>query len=390
MANWKKGLGWAAIIVAGLVLLLIVAGVLIARSAAFHRYVLAKIVQEASESTGARVELSNFDLDLKTLTANVYGLTLHGSEPAGAKPLLQVKKATLGLKIISVLQRKVNLSELIIEDPAVNLIVNREGRSNLPVPPTAKKKNSTNVFDLAVGHVLLTDGSVNFQDRKLPLDANLFSLGVEIRFSQLERKYSGRLGYHNGTIHYGQLKALPHGLEASFDATPSELNLKPLVVLVGGSKFLLEATVNDYDKTPVVRGRYHLTLHTQDFAGLSKTNTAGDLTLAGTMSYREQNERPLVRSLSLDGNLLSNGLSVASEQARLQIEKLTGHYQLADGNFKAQGFAVHLLNGTLKADGAVEHLDQNPRSRFHLELANISLAQLKSSLRGYSTPTVAV
>jgi translocation and assembly module TamB len=390
MANWKKALAWTAVIIGALLVLLIVAGVLIARSSAFHHYLLAKIIQQTSEATGARVELVNFDVHPRALTADVYGLTVHGSEPAGEKPLLQVKKATVGLKIISILQRKVNLSELIIENPAVNLMVNREGRSNLPVPPPSNKKSSTNIFDLAVGHVLLTDGSINFRDRKLPLDANLFGLGVEIRFSQLERKYSGRLGYHSGTIHYAPLKALPHGLEASFDATPSELNLKPLVVFVGGSKFLLEATLNDYDKSPVARGRYHLVLHTQDFAGLSTTATAGDLTLAGTMNYREQSDRPLLRNVSLDGTLQSNGLNIASEQALLKIEKLSGNYRLANGNFRAQGFAVHLLNGTLTADGVVEHVDENPRSRFHLELAKISLAQLKSSLRGYSTPSVAV
>ena len=390
MANWKKALGWTAVIVAALVVLLLVAGVLVARSPAFHRYLLAKIIQQASESTGARVELQNFDVRLKTLTADIYGLVVHGTEAPGEKPLLEVKKATVGLKIISILDHRVNLSELLVESPAINLIVNREGRSNLPTPPPSNKKSSTNVFDLAVGHVLVSDGAINYEDRKLPLDANLYNLRTEISFSQLARKYSGRLGYQDGTIRYGKLKPLPHGLEAGFDATPSELNLKPLVVRLGGSRLLFEATVSDYDKSPVARGRYHLLLHTQDFAGLSTTATAGDLTLAGTMNYREEGNRPLLRNVSLDGSLASNGLSVASEQALLKIEKLSGHYQLENGNFKADGFAVHLLNGILKADGMVEHVDQNPRSRFHLELANISLGQLKASLRGYSRSPVEV
>ena len=90
MARWRKLVGWTAISLGALLLLAIFAGALLLKSAAFHRYVLAKIVQSASESTGARVELQNFDFRVKTLTADIYGLTIHGKESADDKPLLTI------------------------------------------------------------------------------------------------------------------------------------------------------------------------------------------------------------------------------------------------------------------------------------------------------------
>src|SRR5437867_5219707 len=117
MADWRKTLGWTATAIGGLLLLAIVAGVLLLKSQAFHGYVLGKIVQQASQATGARVELQNFTFHVKTLTADVYGLTIHGTEPPKAQPLLQVQHAKIGIKIISLFHRKVNLSELRVENP---------------------------------------------------------------------------------------------------------------------------------------------------------------------------------------------------------------------------------------------------------------------------------
>jgi len=390
MANWKKGVGWTAVAVGALLLIVVGAVLLVPRIPAFHRWVLAEIVQQASESTGARVELQNFDLHLSTLTADIYGLTIHGTESAGEKPLLQIQKATVSLKIISILHRKVNLSELLVYDPLVNLTVNKDGRSNLPTPPPSNKKSSTNVFDLAVGHVLLTNGAIYARDQKIPVYANLFGLRTEIGFSQLAKQYSGTMGYDSGTIQYGALKPLPHALDAKFDASPSELNLKSLLLKVGGSHVLLDATVHNYNSAPVANGRYDVLLHTQDFAGLSTAGTSGDIRLAGKLDYRDVPNQPMLKNATLHGDLNSNGLTIVTDQAVMKIQKLSGRYELADGNFKAEGFAFNLLNGTLKADGTVRHLDSTPESQFHLTLAGVSLQALKSSLRSYSNQSMPV
>jgi translocation and assembly module TamB len=388
MADWKKGVGWTAIVIGAIVLVAIAATLVLLRNQGLHGWVLAKIVQQASEATGAGVELDNFDVHLKTLTADIYGLTIHGTEAAGEKPLLQIRKATVGLKIISILHRQVNLSELLVEDPVVNLTVNKDGHSNLPTPPPSNSKSSTNVFDLAVGHVLLTNGVIYMRDQKLPVYANLFGLRTEISFSQLEKRYSGTVEYTNGTIDYGALRPLPHALEAKFDASPSEFNLKPLVLRLGGSHVLLDATVRNYGSTPVANGRYDVLLHTQDFAGLASASTSGDIRLAGTMDYRDVANQPMLKNAKLDGDINSNGLAILTDQAVMKIQKLSGRYELADGNFKATGFAVNLLNGTLKADGTVRHLDTTPQSEFHVALAGVSLQALKSSLRSYSNQSV--
>jgi translocation and assembly module TamB len=391
MANWRKIVGWTAVVIGALVLLLVVAAVVILPNPAFQRYLVAKIERSAQESAGGRVEIQNLQLHVKTLSADIYGLTVHGTEPGGAKPLLEVPHARIGLKIISILRHKIDLSDLLVEHPAVNLIVDKEGHSNLPQPPPSKNKSgSTNVFDLAVGHVLLSDGVINAIDRQIPVNANLSGLRTEISFSRLQKKYSGTISYQNGLVQYEHLRPLPHSLQASFDATPTELNLRPLLLKLGGSRLQIEANVRNYSSVPVADGHYDVVLHTQDFAGMSTANVSGDVALRGAMSYKDVPGQSALKNAALSGEIASDGLAVSSPQAAVRIQKIAGKYQLADGNFKTDGVALDLLNGRLTANGTVDGVDTSQRSRFHLQLAGISLQALKSSMRNLSRQSVPV
>jgi len=152
----------------------------------------------------------------------------------------------------------------------------------------------------------------------------------------------------------------------------------------------LSTNVRDYSSTPVASGKYDAVLHTDDFAGLSSASTSGDVRLAGTLNYRDVPNQPMLRNAKLNGSLDSNGLAVLTEQAIVKIQKLSGRYQLANGNFQAEGFAFNMLNGTVKADGEALHLDATPESKFHIGLMDISLQALKASLRGYSNQQVPV
>jgi translocation and assembly module TamB len=392
MAKWQKIVGWTAVTIGALLLLVIVAAIVLLHTPAFRNYLLAKIEQKAGEATGARVEIQDFDVHVGSLTADIYGLTIHGKEAAAEKPLLQVQHVKVGVKIISVLNRKVNLSELMIERPVVNLIVDKQGNSNLPHPPPSENKNSsTNVFDLAVGHVLLTNGEIDARDRRIPMEANLANLRTEITFSQLQKRYSGTFSYDDGRIQYAQLRPLAHSLRASFDATPSELNLKPLVLKLGGSRISLRASVKNYSTTPFATGSYDVLLHTQDFSGLlSAAQASGDVALRGNLKYQDVPGRSILRNAGLSGDIGSNGLTLSSPQAKIKLYRIAGKYQLTNGNFKADPFVVDLLGGQLTANGSVEQVDTARKSHLHLELAGVSLPALKSSLTRFSQHSVPV
>ena len=90
---WKRKLGWIAISLIAFILALVIAGYLVFRSQRFHDYVLAKLQQQASEATGGQVRIQNFALRMSSLTAEAYGITIHGSEPKSRPPLVQARPA---------------------------------------------------------------------------------------------------------------------------------------------------------------------------------------------------------------------------------------------------------------------------------------------------------
>ena len=93
--KWKRVIGWIAAVLLILIVGSGVTGIFVVRSQRFHRYVLAKIVEKGNAATGGTVEIRGYDFHWKKLTAEAYGVIIHGLEKSNEKPLLQVDKLTL-------------------------------------------------------------------------------------------------------------------------------------------------------------------------------------------------------------------------------------------------------------------------------------------------------
>src|SRR5215831_16038759 len=122
----------AIIVVAVGVLAITGSLVAVAGSQTFHRFLLSKVIQQAEVSTGAHVEIRNMNLAWRPMTADFYGLVVHGSETNPKVPLLQADHLRIRLQITGLLSHQVRLSDVVIDRPSVSLSVDAKGRSNLP------------------------------------------------------------------------------------------------------------------------------------------------------------------------------------------------------------------------------------------------------------------
>ena len=378
---WRRTIRWTFVVLGVLVFAAAVGGYLFLKSRSFQEYALRTIVKETNDATSGRAEIRNLDFELSTLTAHLYNITLHGSERPDQLPLLQLDKLTVGLKIQSLLHRKITLKELLVDHPVVHLGVDREGKSNIPQSPPSKNSSRTSVFDLAVGHVNLTDGEIDYNDKKTSLVADLYDLGTEIRFDPLARRYSGRISYDNGHLRYAGYSTLPHSLIAKFSATPADLSLESAELKVGSSAISLRGDMTDYTN-PTVEGDYDIRIHTQDFAAMSRALTpAGDVSLSGKIRYHGTSDQPLLRSVSIDGHIASEALEAASSEGRLELRRLQGRYELANGTLQAHNIGAELLGGQINADVNIQHMDSAAVSRIRASLKGISLQAAEQAIR---------
>ncbi|MGA8443045.1 MAG: translocation/assembly module TamB domain-containing protein [Candidatus Sulfotelmatobacter sp.] len=361
---------------AGVGILLIAAGVggyFFLKSNRFEKLAIGTIVRDTDAATGGRVSVERFDFQLSTLTAHLYGITLRGSEPADQPPLLHVDKITVGLKIQSVLRRRFSLRQLLIEHPVANVQVGRNGTSNLPQSSHPQSGGNMSVFDLAAQHVLLTDGQVNYNNKAIPVEADLYGLKTEIHFVPANTRYEGSISYDGGRVRYGTDPSFAHSLEARFSATPAGLSLESALLKVRSSALSLKAQLTDYNH-PTIEGRYDLRIHSQDFSALSQpVTTAGDVLLSGTIHYRRTDDGQPWRNISIAGRAISDQLAVWSSEGRLDMRRMQARYQVQDGNFQAREVTLETLGGNVSADIELRHLGTTVAGQLRTRLLGISL-----------------
>jgi len=384
--TWKRRIGRAAVALAIFIVLVAVGAYLYLKSASFQRFALHKIGEAADSATGGKTTVARLDFSLSTLTANLYDITVRGREVADQPPLLHADKLTVRVKIQSILHPRISLREVLIEHPVVHIQVNPQGASNLPSPPPRESNSHADVFDLAVGHVQLTNGKVSYNDRKIPLYADLYDLTTNIHFTDVPKSYEGSLFYRNGHVSYDHRTALPHDLDLRFRATPEKLNLTSAVLKVGASDISLQAELTNYSN-PIADGNYQIRVHTQDFAEFSPSaRPEGDVSLIGKLHYQAIADQPLLRSVSADGRVASEALAGVASGRRVALRRLQGEYRLAGGNLSVSNLSLDSLGGRLVANAEINHLDVTPESRVRASLQNVSLRALQALLGAQGVP----
>ena len=375
--SWKRKIARTAIAVGLLVIIAIVGGYAYLKSASFERYALRKISEAADESIGAKTTVGGLDFSLSSLSANLNNITLRGSENADQAPLLHIDKLTVQMKIVSLLHRQFLLRELLVEHPVVHLQVSKEGKNN--IPPSRNSSGHTSVFDLAVGHAQLTDGELDYNDRKTPLDADLWDLATDIRFAPNVKKYEGVLSYRNGRLRYATYRPIAHSVDLKFSATPEQLKVESAALRVGESDVKLQALLVQYSN-PNVDGLYQIRLHTPDLAQLyPSVKPQGDVMLTGSLHYQSSASEPLLEGVSVDGRIASEALNATASGKTVNLRKVEGNYRLAGGNLVLNNLSVDTLGGRITARGEMHHLDAIPDSRIEVSLNNISLRALQQT-----------
>lgn len=377
MKRWKKIALWslAAIIVlsVGTVVTLVY---LLDHDEGFRHSILAKVEKSVHESTGARLEVRDFNLRLSNLSLDLYNVVVHGTEPDPSKPLAAVDHLQVGLTLDSLLNKKWHVRDIIVDHPVVRMAVNKAGENNLPKPEKKSTSSSnTNVFDLAIRELRLNNGEIYYNDQKTPLQADLHNLAVSANYDPAQNKYAGDLGYNSGKIVYGKYAPVEHSLQAKFGVTPQQFTLDKLDLVAGESRVGLNATVNNYSSPNLqASGGYEATLVTNDFKRILKDPSlpGGTVKLTGDMKYQADPNRPMLETVSVVGNVSSSGLNVKTPSLQTEIRDLYAHYQLAGGNAEVNDIRARVLGGTLSGKLTIK------------DVAGASIAQLQTSLKGLS------
>ena len=390
--RWKRVVAWIASVIAALIVVAAAGIYVLLHSGRFHNYVLGVAEGKASAALNTRVAAQNFALHLSPLSLDLYGITVYGVGPGAGRPLLAVDHIGLGVRILSLLHREWNLESVTVDHPVADLIVAANGQNNTPSLQSSSSSSNTNVFQLAIGHILLDGGVIYYNNHATPLYADLHNLQFHSSYTAANGgRYYGTLSYSDGHLQYGSYAPMPHDLQAQFDATPAAMTLSNVKLTSGQSQVLLNATLDDYSN-PKVQARYVVILALGELRNALRQPSlpAGVVLVNGTADYTSVPNRPALDTTTLTGNIHSRLLQLRTATLRTAIRELNADYSFAGGNAELRNLTAQLLGGMVRANATVRDVTGNQQGRVIAEIRGISLADLKTIANSGSLKPVAI
>jgi translocation and assembly module TamB len=263
MTRRAKVIAFSFLGAAGLAIAGLAAGAILVRSEWFKNKIREKIVYVTERTTGGRVEIGSFSYDWRDLTAEVAPFVLHGTEPASAPPLLRADKIKIQLRIISLLEKKVDVASLVLESPRLYVTVAPDGSTNVPRPKVTLHGNGLveQLLDLKVQHIALLHGEANYNSWKVPLDAAGEHLEMSLRYEAGSHnsapRYICTISSSDARIASPKLRApAEFGLDAQIALGKNTIDLMSVNLISGGIKLRAAGSIGDLS-TP--HGEFDLT-----------------------------------------------------------------------------------------------------------------------------------
>ncbi|HWR49862.1 MAG TPA: hypothetical protein VN428_02070, partial [Bryobacteraceae bacterium] len=213
---------------AGLAIVLIVAGLMVIQTAWFRDIVRDRVVMEVEKSTGGKTEIGAFEFDWKNLRAVVRNFVLHGTEGPAEPALFRAESIEVVLKVVSVFKRQVDIHSLTVERPQGYVRVAVDGTTNLPTPKVKQKSERDpleTVLDLAIRQFTIRNGELQFAHRRIPLNVRGEKLRARLDYDIQGPRYAGMIAMTPVYVQSGKNAALPVNTDVGLEIEKGRIEI---------------------------------------------------------------------------------------------------------------------------------------------------------------------
>jgi translocation and assembly module TamB len=347
-------------IVAGLVALvalLVVVGIFVVRSQWFYDQVRARLVTEVERATGGRVEIGSFHFDWTKMEATVAPFVLRGTEPAGEPPLARIEKLTLGLKIISLWKRDVDLSYLNLERPALNVLVDASGKTNFPEPKVKRTPTDSDpieqILRLAIGKFRITDGWIHYGDQKIPLDLRGEHLNAALDYNDNGPRYQGEASFRQLHLQTDEIGPIAVNVDTKLSLMKGQVVLEQASLAMPRSQIQLAGEMVDF-KDPKLTFDIKAIGHMEELAKPLKV----PLPPVGTVSFEGQAKYSAGESYQIKGAVAGKGLAINQSGVRVNNIVLSGDLDVNKGGLWVRDVKLNALDGGFVGDLELKEFKQ--------------------------------
>jgi translocation and assembly module TamB len=364
---------------------LLVAATSVLRSDAFERYALARIIDAADKSTGTKIQVKGLEVHWSPFALEFAGVSAAAPSVGQQNPLFTASRIRLGLKLLPLLHKRVAIRELVFDRPAVYVYTKQDGSTNLPVP---LRENGDTSMDVEIAELTLRDGLLVYDDRQIPLSAELHGVQSRIAFVTADRSYKGQIAYDSGQVQTTNIRTFEHQADLHFTANASRIVVEQLNLSSLHSKLGLRGELNNFD-APVFVGEYEGDIAGDDLRWILKTPAvpAGEMSVKGKLTYETSRGQSFLDRTSLDGTLRSSALRVPTEQSDVMVRNIRSGYRLETGALRVERLQAEVFGGSLSSDSSVIDIKRN-RGQLRYALRGVSVDRMATELAGKAQPPV--
>lgn len=327
-----------------------------------------RAIAEVEKATGGRAELKGFSFDWRLWRATFDGFVLHGAEPAGSPPLVEVPRAVIGLKVLSFVQKKVNVATIRLERPRAHLIRDAQGRWNFPEPPALRRSKSPveTILDLAIGELSIQGAEIHYEDAIVPVDLRAHDFVANLRYERLGRAYAGSFSMRRSWLAQPLAVPVQFDLQGPVRIDAAGFTMPAVEATVGNGAVRASVTLSDW-RTPRLAIEGGGEVHVADLHRPLRLpiQPSGVVRVKGQLSAASDGWRA-------SGELAATGLAYAARGIRIGGWNATSNWTAAPGLITLDGLRATALGGSFTGSARIAN-----GSRFHVE-GNASGLELAS------------
>ena len=330
-------------IVAGLGVLGYAAWWMLLRSEWLRDRIRERAIVEIERATGGKASIGAFRFDHELLGATFDDFTLRGTEGPQAAPLFTAARIDAAFRVLSFIKKDVDLRRLSITGPKINIILDSQGRTNLPSPAGASRSGRTpfaTILALAIEEFAIANGEFNYADKRTPFA--VAAKNLETKLVLEGPVYKGAVASKDVMLDIPGMPALPVDLRADVTVRDGAVELPKFELASVASRvegagrvFYVDSVGGEFD----IKVQSDLAESARLFrftAGRGVINTSGKFQWLGGPKFL------------YEGDLSAPALDIAARGLRMNPVRVTG---------RVKAYLDALTVTGLRAD--------SPEGRFH-------------------------
>jgi translocation and assembly module TamB len=360
----------------------------------FQTMVRNRLVNKLEGITGGRVEVGSVHTVPFRFQVEIRNLTIHGLERAGEVPYAHVDQLMIHLKLTSVLTSGLAFQSVVLERPAIHIIVYPDGTTNQPAPKLAVRSGKTpieNLFALSIKQLEARAGELIWNDERIPLDFTANDVFADMSYSLLHSRYEASLLLGKATTRYQNFRPIAWTAAVHFRLSQKGVQVQSLQVTSGRSRLQAAGTLTNFAK-PTLAGTYDAIVDLEEASAITHIPDirGGILEASGKGVWDSGN-------FSSTGELHGKDMNWRNGSLNLRGANFTSGFSIDSQRMLFQDIAAHLLGGAIAGNAEIKGWQTlkppvraarasrpgETESTIHLKLRDISASEMANFL---STP----